>query len=279
MDLGTWISENFSVQKIKGDEYLIVCPSCSKEKLYFNVRKGIGFCHYASCQLHLEGITVWKLREYASSPVDFTKPSLQLEDRTDKEVSLPEEAKPLVELEDGEYRTKFPIAVTAVASRGVTVPDQYRFDLHFGGGRIWIPVYSEGTMVQYLGRSVWWTGQDNKLKYVYADGPKVGNYLFNYGEIRHRPYMTLVENTFNAIWLRDALNATSIFGSNLTDKQLELIKRSKAERVNVLFDEDAIVKAEHAASKLGEAGIPAKVVEIRGQPDDYKLEELEDAVR
>ena len=284
MNVAEWITQNFSVQGIKGSEYRIQCPSCNKDKLYFNVQKRVGFCQYAGCRFHTEPVFIRTLREFSVNTLSWPTnddqegigtfgPGDPKAARTEP-LPMPDQTQPLVEMVGGEIRSSFPIASLEVSKRGVNLEDQFRFDIHVGRGRIWIPIFANGELVQYLGRSVWWIPNTQKQKYMYADGPKVGNYLFNYGEIRSEPYITLVENTFNAIWLREAINATSIFGSNLTNEQVSLIVKSKAQAVLVLFDEDAIVKAAQAVTKLGEAGIPAKIVDITRQPDDHTFQIL-----
>lgn len=282
MGLRDWLSANFSVQNIKGSECLLVCPACNRPKLYFNVSKKIGYCHYAGCDYHTRSCFLRDLQEHAlgwPSAANLEEDGdwgSDTEERVSKEVVLPESAIPLVDLVDGEYIPRFPIASSAVAARGVSVKDQYRFDIQLSSGRIVIPIWHDGVLVQWIARVPWWIPTTNKMKYMYASGPKVGNYLFNYGEMRSRPYLTLVENTYNSIWLRNILNTTSIFGSNLTDEQVKLITRSAAQKVLIMFDEGAEEKAEQAKHKLGAAGIPAAVVEITGQPDDHNEEWLRD---
>lgn len=193
------------------------------------------------------------------------------------EVSLPEGAQQVVYYENGKLKTKLPTACEEIRKRGVSPENQARFKLRFDGQRVYIPVYREGKLVNYVGRAAWWFDHDLK-RYKYPYGHSITKHLFNWDEARLWPKLTLVENTFNAIWLREALHCSTNFGSNLTLDQVQLICNSKVQSVAILWDEGADKKAEDAVNALAtDFGIPAAYCKLTGQPDDHTLDLLIEA--
>jgi hypothetical protein len=90
--------------------------------------------------------------------------------------------------------------------------------------------------------------------------------------LKHVNNLTLMENTFNAIWISNTLgNCTSTFGSNLSDRQIELISGGAAKTVVIMWDEGADLSAEKARKKLKGAGVDVTCLKISGQPDDHEL--------
>jgi len=192
-------------------------------------------------------------------------------------VELPEGALRIVYLEDGELMTKLPTACKALTKRGVSPEDQARFLLHFDGQRVYIPVYTKGELVNYVGRAAWWFDTHIK-RYKYPRGHNIGLHLFNWDECRLWPRLTLVENTFNSIWLKEPLNCSTNFGSHLSDAQAQLITNSKVQSVAILWDEGAEKRAEDAVNLLAtKYGVPAAYCKLTGQPDDHPLDFLTNA--
>jgi hypothetical protein len=272
-----WININFKVINRTGSEVQFPCPKCKHESFYFNVNKKVGFCHRAKClwkpnlQTLLEFVgsgRQWLSEDFSEEP-DALRPAM--------DVTLPEGAQQIVYYEDGELMTKLPTAFKALTARGISAEDQARFMLRFDGTRVYIPVYRAGKLVNYVGRAAWWF--DNNLKrYKYPKGHSIVKHLFNWDEVRLWPRLTLVENTFNAIWLREALNCSTNFGSHLSNEQATMICDSKIESVAFLWDEGADIRAEKAVQLLStKFGIPSAYCKISGQPDDHTLDFLTEA--
>ncbi len=92
--------------------------------------------------------------------------------------------------------------------------------------------------------------------------------------MKSKENILLVENTFNGIWLMDEFNGTSNFGSDLSKEQIELIRVSDVKRVVILWDEGAEKLARRAAERLKRLSVNAVALLIKGQPDNYSVEEL-----
>lgn len=93
-----------------------------------------------------------------------------------------------------------------------------------------------------------WTGQplgvvrrgfrEDGPKYLYPKGLDVGQHLFNYSDT-HRRLVVLVEGAVDAIALWNVgIHAFAIYGSQLSDTQIQLIDRVDPEFVVTAFDAD-----------------------------------------
>lgn len=175
--------------------------------------------------------------------------------------------------------TRYQIPLHALErERRLFLQDILKWNIHFDPttNRIIVPVYEEGKLVQYVGRLLWGvrgTGAGDK-RYKYASGASIGKYLLGWGEAKRWEKLTLVENTFNAIWLRDKLYCSTNFGSHLSKEQIDKIEKSKVKSVVLLWDEGAEARAEKAVRQLHKRAINAVYLVIKGQPDDYRLEDL-----
>ena len=268
-----WLNQNFEIISRNGAEVLLVCPYCHTPKLYFNVQKKIGQCKRAKCS---KTPSLRHLIEIVGS----TPPAehyLSLEDDLEplraEIVELPKGSEQIVEQKDGQLVSRYPKIAKRILDRGVSYANQALYQISFDQNRIYIPIFYEEKMVQYLSRAPWWRGP-SRLKYLYAKGRPIGNFLFYWDVAQFWPRLTLVENTFVSIWLQDKLQTVSTFGSNLTKSQLDLIAGSRAETVVLLWDEGAEVRAEFAVSLLRNRGVSSSYCKIKGQPDDHSLEEL-----
>lgn len=272
MNLASWVYRNFKVHHIQNGEALIRCPKCNKQKFYFNLFRRTGYCHYDKCYFHHHPPGINDLIALAqSAPDSFDVDGIERQSKevTDfLEVSLPGLSAPLATLHQGSYTTRYPVASSEVAKRGVTIEDQVKFNMRFDGFRVYIPVYFEQKMVQYVGRAAWWF--DPKIpRYQYATGAHISSLLFNWTDAQIWPLITLVENTFNAIRWR-SFHFTSNFGSHLSDRQMSLLSKGSADSVAILWDKGAEKSAVKAVKKLKvKFGIAAAAGLFEGQPDDY----------
>lgn len=278
MDLESWLNKSFGITAKTGNEVQFPCPKCGHSSFYFNIVKMIGFCHRATCNFrptikdlnrHTRiqfGNSVYKRID--DNPTNVPRAA---------EIVLPE-ADLLVTKEDGLLVTRYQNAVEEVSKRGVSPEDQFRFKLAFNGIRVYVPVYYQGKLVNYVGRRAWW--KDKELdaagvpKYEYCTGAKTQDFIFNWDEMKLRDKLSLTENTFNGIWLMNRCDGSTNFGSSLSRVQLELIRMSKVKSVVLLWDEGADARAIKACKSLQKLSIPAAFVKMKGQPDNHPVEKL-----
>jgi hypothetical protein len=240
------------------------------------MHKRVGYCHHANCHYAPD---MDELVSHAGCAPDTSFASSQVEvepEPEEVEISLPEDARKLVFMENGVLCTDYPIASQEIMLRGVDSQSQYRYDLHIGADRVYIPVYQDGKLVSYVGRAIWWLPYQSFQRYKYPKGIKIANYIFDWDRAKIWQQLTLVENTFNAMWLNRQY-ATSNFGSHLSDKQIETIIHGRAGMkgsILLMWDEGADKSAAKAVKKLQKRGIKAGYVKISGQPDDHSRQEL-----
>lgn len=130
------------------------------------------------------------------------------------------------------------------------------------GHRIIVPVYHEGFVVAYQGRTI---AKDVRPKYLFspkeisAINPK--HTLYNLDHCKGKS-IGVVEGVFDVFRMGD--NFCSTFGSSITPEQISLL--SKYDRIVFLFDSEreAQKKATQAATKLGSLGKDVEVVNIEG---------------
>lgn len=275
MKLRDWLNKNFGITSSQKEEVQFPCPKCQHPAFYFNLTKKVGYCHRASCHWKPGMKEINKYARFYKAPISPTTDFLGEPDPGPirSEISLPGSAQPLVYRDSGVLVSRYPDAVSEVAARGVTPENQYKFNLHISPQRIYIPVYSEGKIVNYVGRAFPWKRDDIK-RYSYATGVSTRAYLFNWDNAKSYPSLVLVENTFNAIWLSDHCHASTNFGSDLSKEQINLITKSKVRTVVFLWDEGAEWAAGRARERLAAKGIQSTYLKIKGQPDDYAIEWL-----
>ena len=275
MTFEQWINRNFGVINKIGDELQINCPKCKGNVLYFNIKKKTGYCHKARCKWTPSVKDLNKYSRFQRAPETLTDARYveQGLETPKPEITLPIDAKPLVERIDGQLMSYYQDIVDKVAARGVTPENQYRFAFHWDGSRVYIPIYFKGKLVNYVGRAAWWF-DTGLFRYQYCPGANTRDYLFNWDQHKQHSSLVLVENTFNGIWLSDHCYATSNFGSDLSKTQIDLLASSKVKTVLFLWDEGAEWAAGRARLRLKEKGIEAAYMKIKGQPDDYPIEVL-----
>lgn len=279
----TWLLNSFAVDNNVGAEYKFPCPHCSHYNFYFNSRKLKGFCHRASCHFSPSLKDLVKIVGHGPDEeagfIPF--PANNLDDKQTK-IILPETAEPLIWLDGGVDMpmTNYQMVVQELRKeRNVGTKDVIKWNIHYDpiSHRVIVPVYEEGKLVQYVGRLLWsFKGDWSKEKrYKYGSGASIGKYLLGWGEAKRWKKLVLVENTFNAIWLRDKLYCSTNFGSHLSTEQIDKIEKSKVKSVVLLWDAGAEERAEKAVRQLHKRAINAVYCVIKGQPDNYHLENLE----
>jgi hypothetical protein len=253
------------------DEVQTNCPMCGSKKLYFNVRKGVGVCHSASCEWH-EKVFLKDLIELVGFAPDqggeWEAPEVRGEVRPEK---LP--GRPLLWNTFAGPMTYHIEGLNYLRSRGITCDEE----------RIYVPIRDvSGVLVNYNSRVLpGFEYFDATPKYLYYPGAKTGNYILGWQESRDWEDLALVENTFVSLAYRNRMHCSTTFGSNISNVQADLIAESGIRRVSILWDENAEMGADRALKKLTERGVKCAYWCILGQPDDYptdwvaeKLEEV-----
>jgi hypothetical protein len=258
------------------------CPKCGRENFYFNVYKRRGFCHHATCNWspNLRGLVSVLGPLYCPKG---TPAYLKLDLDPQKPIQRVQvDAPPIVFFNHG-LKTKDPSAVEALAFRNLTPKDIYKFNLRSTYNTIQIPIYEAGECVQLIKRTIkrsadpdmWFSTPTALKRYIYEKGNPITNYFLGWEECKLWDELVLVENTFNAIWLRDHLNCTTNFGSHLSEVQINKLINSNIKSVKIMWDAGAEIAAEKAVKRLRRAGIRASMIRLpKGQPDDYSLEKL-----
>lgn len=281
MKFSDWIY-SFGVQSSSNGELCLTCPSCRRPKLYFNLAKRIGHCHFDKCRFHVQPATIRRLREYTRLSFDkFDTVEEKPEVPYAETVEMPEGSEPLVSMDKGQFITRYPVAAEEVTKRGIQYPLQYKYDFHFDGDRVYVPVFYKNKRVSYVGRAAWWFPNE-MLRYRYPTGTKIGNYLFDWDSLLLRfeydPVLVLVENTFNCINYNNNLihNVSTNFGSHLSDSQIDMILASGVKQVCLLWDGGSQQSAARAAGKLRDFGVNCSYLSLPGkdQPDSYPIEKV-----
>ena len=267
MDIASWLSRNFKAQKVGAtNEFIFSCPTCGHSRFYFNIKKKIGYCHKDKCHWTP---TLEDLIRLSNSRPDELSNSEQISDESELEIKIPDGSEKLVKMKSGEFVTDFPIASEKVRERGISIEDQFRFNLYIGNGRIYIPVYFNGKLVNYVGRAIWWL-PSYIPRYEYFKGAKTSAYIFNWDSAKLWPELTLQENTFNAIRYKNQLQCTTNFGSHLSKTQIDLIAKANTKLVVIMWDEGAEKNAYRAVKELRSIGIPSAYCVMKGQPDSHE---------
>lgn len=110
-------------------------------------------------------------------------------------------------------------------------------------------------------------------KTLYPKGSKPGRHLFNYDRARFCPVIRIVEGVLDAIHVGESAVAT--FGTSLSQYQLELLMRTAAHEVVIMWDRDALEKARELADRLADLW-RVRVVELPDarDPDEHSPESL-----
>lgn len=246
-----------------GIEVCPPCPKCGGDKFYFNIKSQLGICHKASCDFRCN---IHHLIEI----VGFPPGAAGIYDKDDEpEIELPPLKSlpgwPVLTMDNMTYNLE---ALEYLRSR--KVPDRIirTWGLTCDGQRIYVPILDGKDIVNFNSRLLP-SCIGNGRKYLYAEGRYTGRYILGWEECRDWTRLSLVENTFVSLSLRNDLHCSTTFGSNISNVQAALIGGSRIRTVSVCWDEGAELKAEKAIKKLHDKGVKAAYWRIKGQPDDY----------
>jgi hypothetical protein len=270
-----WLKAAFALQSIKGSEVNFHCPYCGHPRFYFNWRKGIGFCHRASCGMKPSLADLVTLKGYG--PDDYYSTPAPEENKVElPKIELPEGCWAITSNSD-------PWAVKALQSRGLTLQKIVDNRIHAFANRIYIPIYDNGKLVQYIGRAIDRSRPpeqgfktDHLQRFKYAKGRSITEFIFDWDNFKGLEDIVLVESTFNAMAWGDKFNCTTNFGSHLSKIQVDLLAHSNVKRIVLAWDKDALHKAYKVASTLKGVGINTALISYFtvNQPDDLPIAQL-----
>jgi len=135
--------------------------------------------------------------------------------------------------------------------------------------RLIMPVYHNGNLVTFTGRDI--TGK-NETRYKNCprdmENRSIKNCLYNLDNIKGDK--VIIVEGITDVW-RLGNCAVATFGTEYTTEQILLMKKFK--KIFIMYDEDAINKAESLACELG-LFADVEVLEISGDPGDLTKEEV-----
>lgn len=121
-------------------------------------------------------------------------------------------------------------------------------------------------------------GHKRLKKTLYPKNAKAGRFLFNYDRAKRCETIRIVEGALDAIHVGKTAVAT--FGTSLSQYQLELLMRSDARELVIMWDRDALDKARELADRLADLWT-IRVVELPDarDPDEHTKEDLAELER
>jgi len=224
------------------------------------------------------------------------------------EEDVEDEPPPTVQLPRGFRRIDEKHYPPYCAERGISVERAMRFGLGYvpnGKGycenRLIAPVHFDGRIVGYQARYMKKKppmcrkeelpcaecggkhkhGRIRKTKH--AKGAKMSHVLYNWNEARYARRLVLVESPWATIKI--GRSGAGTFGKHLSARQLELIMKSSAEQIVLIWDRDKDHKPGRGgydqALAFGErlsTIVPVRVVKLKRDIDDMTLAELRELI-
>lgn len=239
-----------------GDEWVLDCPRCGKNKLVVNVRRKAWHCwvcegipgargkgglvalvaviegmhaHQAAQKLVAE--TRYAPVEYLLSGLNATSPASIAPPRP---IQPPECWHPA----DG--------SLPYLAKRGILPDDARAFGLAWCSagrymGRLIFPVWEEGQLVYYQGRAMWGESDRPGERYIKAlnppkeEGAAVSSeVLLNLDQARHYPRVAVVEGPIDAV--KAGPSAVCTFGKKISPVQIAKLQRAGVRALDFMWD-------------------------------------------
>jgi hypothetical protein len=231
-----------AVTKGRGTERPFLCPvhGDSRPSASLNIIKQKWICYTCGAHGNLSG-------EHALMEPDYLQMKLWLMDKLEENRVYPEAW--LSRWDAGPIHPYWLRRVGEDAAR--------HFRLGFDGARDAVTYPLRGTDGSVLGvvrRSL----EGDGPKYRYPKGIDIGRLLFNFSPVR-RSCVVLVEGALDAIALWNVgVEAFAVYGSRLSDHQINLIDRIDPDYVFTCFDND---DAGYSAHVQVERGMPHRLVQ------------------
>jgi len=299
-DAERYITSGWPDAQSSAGNLILTCPRCEKEKLWVlivdrdDVRSPAWQCFYChdggksalSLVQRLEDCDTFRALELITKFQKGNEPLVDLrrlvEDRlmgeievwddTVNRVPLPHE---FIPIPFGSKRRDLPSYFT---ERGIGPKKAHRFGLGwcdegYYANRMVIPVTSGDKVAFFVARYMKAKPPKGVKKTLYPKGAKPGRHLFNYDRAKSCHTIRLVEGVLDAVHVGKSAVAT--FGTSLSQYQLELLMRSAAREIVIMWDLDAIDKARALADKLADLWT-IRVVELPDarDPDEHTHEFL-----
>ena len=268
-------------QLTKENEYMWWSPFVNhhKPKLQINIKSGKWHCWVSGQGGHNLFQLFKKLKaskkefgELKELSDDFVTYKYVPDTKTNKEVKLPDEYKPMwIESKEPIYKH----ALKYLKSRGVSSDDMVKYSIGYCedglySNRIIIPSYdSEGKLNFFVGRDVF----DSKLKYRNSPTPKniVGFELF----VNWEEPILLVEGALDAISTK--INSIPLFGKTNMNSLKRKILEKKVKTLYVALDNDALKDGMKIVEELMNEGIKVHMVKMTEKdPNDIGYEKFTD---
>ncbi len=268
-------------QLTKENEYMYWSPFVAhhKPKLQINIKSGKWHCWVSGEGGHnlfqlFKKLKVTKKHydELKELSDDFVSYKYVPDTKTNKEVKLPDEYKPMW------IESKAPIykhALKYLKSRGVSQDDMIKYSIGYCedglySNRIIIPSYDcEGKLNFFVGRDVF----DSKLKYRNSPTPKniVGFELF----VNWEEPILLVEGALDAITAK--VNSIPLFGKTIMNNLKRRILEKKVKTLYVALDNDAFKDSMKIVEELMNEGIKVHMIKMTEKdPNDIGYEKFTD---
>lgn len=173
-----------------------------------------------------------------------------------------------------------------VRSRGISVKRAQRFKLGYCTSgyyrkRLIAPVIFEKRCVGFQARYMRKVPPEGTKKTKHSKGAKMSRVLYNWDVARHQRRIVLLEDPWSAIHV--GKQGVASFGTHLSASQLELLMKSEAREIVIMWDLDpgakpgkgGYDKAVSLAERLAQI-VPTRVVKLPDErdPDEHSLKSL-----
>jgi hypothetical protein len=276
---------------------IVTCPHCDKAKLWVltvdrdDIRSPAWQCFFCgdsgrtalSLVRRLEDCDTFAALELIAKFQKGNEPLIDLrrlvEDRLMGEVELWNDNDVVIPLPDEfiAYGSDVP-RLPYFMQRGIGPKKAHRYgigwcDDGYFANRMIIPAHRDGKVVFFVARYMKAKPPKGVKKTLYPKGAKPGRHLFNYDRARFCETIRIVEGVLDAVHVGKSAVAT--FGTSLSQYQLELLMRTAASEIIIMWDRDAIDKARALADRLSDLW-RVRVVELPDarDPDEHTKDEL-----
>lgn len=243
----------------------IDCPFCgATEHLGIHMAKGYvncWVCQFDGLKISLVNV----LCEVTGLPYNQIKSIIQdnssdeftdayQEIKKTRQCRLPNETQPILSVNKSMHRDR---ALKYLLKRNITRSHIYKYNLQFCSsgmykGRIIIPIYNKGKLVNYIGRS--YTGSETRYKncLVTNCSKRLTEVFFNWDNVieSQTKHIRIVEGVFDAMTLDDNITV-SLCRSNMSPCHYKALVDYRPDTVTISLDYNAYSKALHIAENLG----------------------------
>lgn len=216
-------------------ELRFCCPNCGDKgyKLYVNLKKHVYHCFRCGFKgrvketKHFHPIEPSKLNNEAPRPVKQGSGGRL----------------PLQGPSDGQKECE-----SYWKERGFTLDDANHYGVLANpfGKALSISIFDENGVFQFYQERKLWV--KSGMKYVFPSGTEKSKFLFNSHRAFNKTRVCLVEGVMDAMAIGD--HGLCIFGKELSNFQIEILRRSKVQEILVWLDPDARAKAFEAQDRL-----------------------------